>query len=316
MSLISVVIPVYNVESFLKRCLDSVLCQTYTNLEIIVVNDGSNDGSGTICDEYSEKDKRIRVIHQANGGLSAARNSGIKVATGEYITFIDSDDWIENGYIQYLYDLLKKYNADFSQCAFKYIDKEDDLYNNVTNTGKEYLLNQEEALVDLLLTKHIISSAWGKLYKRIFFNTFTYPEGKLFEDVPVTYDIVLHSHKVVFGDRPYYNYFYNNESISKASFNLRRLDVITFIEESISKVLEKFPNLSKESQIAIFRINFGVLLSFKDKHDYPNIQKVTYKRIISSRRFVILNRNTSFKEKVKALSTYFSKGVVWTLFKR
>lgn len=316
MKLISVVIPVYNVSSFLKRCLDSVIEQSYSNLEIILIDDGSTDDSGKICDRYSEKDQRIIVIHQRNGGLSAARNSGIKVATGEYITFIDSDDWIETDYILYLAKLLEKFNADFSQCSFNYIDKDKKIYNNVTNTGNEVLFNQEDALTDLLLTKHLISSAWGKLYRRDFFNKFSYPEGKLFEDIPVTYDIVLHSNTIVFGDRAYYNYFYNTDSISKASFNLRRLDVIEFIEEAVSKTLEKYPKLYREAKVALFRTNFGVLLSFKDSNDHPSVQSDIYNNLKVNRRYVIFNSNVSFKEKIKAFSTYFGKEVIWVLFKR
>ncbi|MBR7928197.1 glycosyltransferase family 2 protein [Aerococcaceae bacterium zg-ZUI334] len=317
MDTISVVIPVYNVQKFLVRCLESVLKQTYKKLEIILVNDGSTDDCSNICDYYGTVDSRIKVIHQANQGLSGARNTGIRYATGKYITFIDSDDWIEENYILYLYELLTTHEADVSQCAFRYVNDSGHIYNVVKDTGRQVVMNRKEALANLLLANDLITSAWGKLYKIEFFKSRIYPIGKLYEDIPVTYDIILHSHKVVYGDKAYYNYYYNSESISKMKFQPSRLDALEFTEMSIKKVLLEFPMLKEETDIALFRINLGIFLSFdKGQVEYQEIQEKVFFNMKMYRYAVLLNPKVKWREKVKACSTFFGKNIVYRLLKK
>ena len=314
--LVSVVVPVYNVLPFLKRCLDSIICQTYSNLEIIIVDDGSTDGSGLVCDEYKKKDSRIKVIHRENGGLSEARNTGIEIFNGKYITFIDSDDWIEPSYVEYLYTLISENKADMVQCAFRYIDSNHKVYNKVSNTQEILVYEKKQATKDLLLTKHLFSSAWGKLYQRRFFEYLRYPKGKLFEDIPVTYDVVLSSNIIVYGDIALYNYYYNNQGISKAKFNPRRLDVIEFISGAVDKVVQEYPELKLDCDVAMFRTYLGVFLSFDENTKYGNIEEEIWQSLKKYRQSVINNSDASKVIRIKALSTYLGKNFVKKRLKR
>ena len=214
-SLISVIVPVYNVESYLPRCVDSILAQTYPSLEIILVDDGATDNSGAICDAYGAKDSRITVIHKANGGLSSARNAGLDAAQGEYIAFVDSDDWIEPEMYSHMLSLLHKYEAKLV-CAGRYDVSEKTGEKNVgLCPKKEEVLTGEELVGKIFLWDGCDSSACDKLYHRSVLEGFRYPEGKVCEDVPVTYKIVLRAGKAVLCERPFYNYYHRSGSISK-----------------------------------------------------------------------------------------------------
>lgn len=176
---ISVVIPVYNVEDYLRPCLDSVIGQTYENLQIILVDDGSTDHSGQICDVYQKKDSRIVVIHQENGGLSEARNRGIDIARGRYITFIDSDDVVDTTYCQEMLKCLKTHDADISLCNVVYFREQ--LPEQYEMAG-DFVYDAKDAVAGYL--RGIVSAtAWGKLYKRELFNMVRYPKGKVYEDL-------------------------------------------------------------------------------------------------------------------------------------
>ena len=214
-TLISVIVPVYNVEAFLPRCVDSILAQTYDDLEIILVDDGATDGSGALCDAYAAKDSRITVIHKENGGLSSARNAGLDAAAGEYIAFVDSDDWIEPEMYGHMLSLMGKYDAKLV-CAGRYDVSEKTGEKTVgLCPKKEEAVTAEEMVGRIFLWDGCDSSACDKLYHRSLLETFRYPEGKVCEDVPVTYQIVLKAGRAVFCDRPFYNYYHRSGSISK-----------------------------------------------------------------------------------------------------
>ena len=213
---ISIIVPVYNVEEYLARCVDSVLAQTYENLEVILVDDGATDTSGSICDDFAAKDSRVRVIHKENGGLSSARNTGLEAATGEYIAFADSDDWIEPDAYAHLLGLMEKH-----QVKLVYGGR----YDVSGKTGqrtvglcpkKEEVISAEEMVGRIFLWDGCDSSACDKLYHRSLLENFRYPEGKVCEDVPVTYKIVLQADRVAMSDKPFYNYYHRPGSISMA----------------------------------------------------------------------------------------------------
>lgn len=206
-SLISVIVPVYNVKDYVGKCLDSICSQTYKNIEIIVVDDGSTDGSGVICDMYAAKDRRIKVMHCDNGGLSTARNRGIAVARGEYIAFVDSDDWLEKVMYQSLYEGIKQHDADVSVCSFYY--DYPDRSRAKCNSNKAYLWTGREALHQLLSGKRLKPMVWDKLYKRSLFDEIKFPDGRIFEDAATTYKIFAKAKKVFFFERPYYHYICN-----------------------------------------------------------------------------------------------------------
>ncbi len=215
-TLISVIVPVYNVEEYLSRCVDSILAQTYRNLEIILVDDGTKDASDKICDDYAAKDPRIRVIHKQNGGLSSARNAGIDIARGEYLGFVDSDDWIEPGMYEHMLALAEKYDARLV-CAGR--------YDISSRTGekkvglcpqKEEVISGMELLGRTFTWDGCDSAAWDKLYHRSLFETIRYPLGQYSEDVAMFYKLAELVGRAAMCDKPFYNYFHRPGSITTA----------------------------------------------------------------------------------------------------
>lgn len=217
--LVSIIIPIYKVEPYLRRCLDSIVNQTYTNLEIILVDDGSPDGSPQICDEYAAKDNRILVIHKENGGLSDARNAGLDICKGEYISFVDSDDWVDKKYIETLYNTIIETGADISiinHCQFS--SDETFLPLEKFHTGIFAGYNCLKQLIINNTIQHTL--VWGKLYKKTLFNNIRFPVGKKFEDNYVSYQLYFFSKKIACKDIVLYHYLKRSDSIMGAAQNI------------------------------------------------------------------------------------------------
>lgn len=214
--LISIVVPIYNMEKYLDKCINSIINQTYKNIEIILVDDGSTDKSSKIINKYKKLDKRIKAYYKKNGGLSDARNYGIDKATGEYIGFIDSDDYIEKNMYETLYNNIIKYNADISVVGFNVVYESTDIKNRVEYqevTDKLEIYNRKEAF-DLLFDANKFGNfAWNKLYKKELFKNIKYPLGKKMEDLGTTYKLVEISNKIVYEPLKLYNYFQRSGSI-------------------------------------------------------------------------------------------------------
>lgn len=226
MAKVSVIVPIYNVEQYLAKCIDSLLNQTLEDIEIILVDDGATDSSPKICDTYALKDNRIKVIHKSNGGLSDARNVGLEVTKGEYIAFLDSDDWVEPNFYEYLYKLIKREQADIAQCdyieAYSHdakIDFNEIIKENV-HTGIEalYLLHGEEYVKTVVV--------WNKIYKRKLFKSIRFPKGKIHEDEATTYKVLHQASKVVNSNLPMVYYRQREGSIMAEGFNDKRLYVL------------------------------------------------------------------------------------------
>lgn len=238
--LISIIIPVYKVEEYLEKCIESVLKQTYTNLQIILVDDGSPDNCGKICDEYAKKDPRIEVIHKVNGGLSDARNVGIAKAKGKYIGFVDSDDYIKEDMYEILINLIKEYDANVSIC---------NLYDVID--GKEYIRNNEngiqeysrlEILKEVLLDKNIQSYAWNKLYKKELFDEIKYPIGKKYEDIGTTFYVFEKCNKIVVTSKPEYYYLKRSDSLVN---NVTESTVLDYTDIIIQRYLYTQKNIEE-----------------------------------------------------------------------
>lgn len=242
---VSVIIPIYNVELYLRRCLDSVLAQTYQNLEIILVDDGSPDRCGEICDEYAKADSRVRVIHQTNQGLSAARNAGIDVATGSFLAFIDSDDYVEERMIEVLLDNLRTYQAQISSCEHV------DVYEGrpVPEAGLENSiceLTPEQALAKFLISTKVDVITWNKLYERKLFSDIRFPVGKLYEDHFTTYRLLDRARKIVHTQAQFYYYCKRCASISGMSFSPRTFQLREGLDEECPFIKKKYPGISKQ----------------------------------------------------------------------
>lgn len=218
---ISVIVPIYKVEAYLRRCVDSILAQTFTDYELWLVDDGSPDKCGEICDEYAKRDARIRVIHKPNGGLSDARNAALDQATGNYISFVDSDDWVTPDFLESLYHALVDNRADLAVCnIIKAIDGKE-LINDYKPAEKETVVTGD-AMFDTLYRP----SACNKLYPARIFKSLRYPKGRLYEDLFIYHDILAQVKKLIYTGKDSYNYFVRNDSIMHAEYRLKCTDII------------------------------------------------------------------------------------------
>lgn len=312
--LISIIVPIYKVEKYLCKCVDSIINQTYRNLEIILIDDGSPDCCGDICDNFAQLDSRVKVIHKNNGGLSDARNTALDIFTGQYVTFVDSDDWLEKDYIEYLYYLIKKYNSDVSVCEFFNITEDGRYINHYLNNGDEKHLKNREALEALIKAEKFSTSAWGKLYKKELFDKRRYPKGRLFEDIPVTYDIFLSNIDVSFGARALYNYLYRSDAISKMTFNEKRMDAVIFVTEAMERCIEKYEELHELAELCLFRVNFSIMLSFDKNPKYKVFRKKTFENIRKYRGIALKSKESNKTLKKKALLSYLPYSIVqWVI---
>lgn len=248
MERISVIVPVYNVERFLSRCVDSILAQTYENLEIILVDDGSPDGSGAICDEYAAKDSRVQVIHKANGGLSSARNAGIDAATGDYLAFVDSDDWIEPETYSYLMGLVQKYDVKLAYTGRYDVEEETGEKTVGLCPPKEEKIPARDFVGRIFLWDNVDSAAWDKLYHRSLFTNHCYPEGMICEDVPVTYRVILETDFVAVGNRPMYNYYHRKGSITQSRVSEKTFHFSQHTASVYAYIQEREPSLKPQAE--------------------------------------------------------------------
>lgn len=220
--LVSIVVPVYNVERYLRRCIDSILIQTYRNLEVILVDDGSPDNCPAICDKYAKEDARVKVIHKMNGGLSDARNVGMTAASGDYLMFVDSDDWLENTAVETLYGLAMKYDAQIVIGGMQRVEDDTDIIFNTTCCipPKERCLTKVQAMKDFFNNG---CAAWGRLYLRTIHNGINFPIGEINEDEAVVLSLFERCKTVVQVDTVVYNYRFRPQSITTSSFSEKKL---------------------------------------------------------------------------------------------
>lgn len=238
--LISIIVPVYKVEPYLRRCVDSILNQTFENLEIILIDDGSPDSCGSICDEYAEKDKRIKTIHKLNGGLSSARNAGLDICKGDYIMFVDSDDWVEPNFCEAALQLALTKKVDCVAFGYyEYLNREKKTFH----TNQPRFVGAEEAIIHLIRIDEVIFNlAWNKIYHKRLFDNLRYPIGRLYEDQGTTYKAFIRAEKIYVSDLVIYNYDRREDSIT-GSKNISRLVNDKF--DSWCERLEVFKNYSQ-----------------------------------------------------------------------
>lgn len=236
--LVSVIVPVYDIKDYLARCVSSIAAQTYPELEVILVDDGSTDGSGVLCDELQKVDDRIRVIHKENGGLSSARNVGVEAAGGELFTFVDGDDWLDKDMLEILYLALKAEDADIAECTYTEIFK-DGTKPQTSCSGKRVVAKPFDALLDMYNWRHFLPMAWGKLYTKQAVGEVRYPEGSMHEDEFTTWKMHLNGAKAVYIDVSKYNYDRTrDEAITSQKYDERRLDAVDAYRERMFTLWE------------------------------------------------------------------------------
>lgn len=255
---ISVIVPVYNVEKYLKKCIDSLLAQTFDDkYEILLIDDGSTDGSTQICDQYAAEHAEIRVIHKKNGGLSDARNVGIDEAKGQFICFIDSDDYIAPEMLAKLHENLVNYQADIS--SVELVDVYEGRSIKKAEHGKIELLDQKAAITAVLQGNQLYAYATNKLFKKTLFETVRFPVGKIVEDAFVIMELLLQVERVVVSDWPGYFYFHRDDSIIGSAFSKKSFDVIEAWEKNADLVLARYPELGAVCQRRVCWAYFFVL---------------------------------------------------------
>ena len=242
MPIVSVIVPVYNVAPYLPRCVDSILTQDYHDFELILVDDGATDGSGAICDAYGEKDRRVRVVHQQNGGLSAARNTGIGAASGTYLTFIDADDYVASSYLRYLLTLMGSAEGCKVCQANHFVVRGVKAVPSAPETGVT-VFTQTAACEAVLYHDRVDVSAWGKLYHRSVFDRLRFPAGKLYEDTFLFGHILLQTPVYVYGGQGQYYYVQREDSIVHRGFSPETLSYLDAVEELTATALQIDPAL-------------------------------------------------------------------------
>lgn len=301
--LISVIVPVYNVEKYLPRCVDSILGQTYANLEIILVDDGSPDSSGAICDEYAAKDRRIKIIHKKNGGLSDARNVAIDIAKGEYITFVDSDDYVASDYVETLYRLIEKYRCKAGVAWLRTFHEGREADTNQP-PYIEKVFDRMEGIEKMFYQELFDTTAWGKIYHRTLFSTgIRYPVGLLYEDLSTTYLLFLQSDRIAYCNRIVYNYQLRANSIEGQPFNVNKLDSAIKILSMMQGHSKDLKPITKSVRCRLLSFCLHILLEMPEDF-FDERKQVLVDFVRNNRRLVMADWKARKKARLGALASY------------
>lgn len=294
--LISIIIPVYNVEHYLDACMASILEQTYHNIDIILVDDGATDNSGKMCDYYAETDERVKVIHKQNGGLSDARNKGIAQAKGDYIMFIDSDDVVSQNLVEYLYKMMKDNSADITICDPVHCYPDKKIVFEPETCMK--IFDSEAAIVEMLYQKSFLVSAWGKLYRKEYFNDILFPYGMLFEDSAVMYKIFDKAKRIAYGNAKLYGYMHREGSITTTKFSKRDCDILTICDQLIGYMAHRSVKLQKAARSYYVTANLRVYLSASPTEEYEAEIRTSKKNVMENWLRVFLDKRIRNKLRV------------------
>lgn len=300
--LISLIIPIYNSAKYLPACLNSVFNQTYQNLEIILIDDGSTDDSPQIIKKYSQKDSRIKTFHQKNQGLSGARNSGLKIATGEYVTFVDSDDQITPQMIENLVKTLQTTQADISVCSFK------ELFPSGKTVGfsrhhPPKVFDTATALQAMLKEQGFMVSSTMKLFPTKYFKTIKFPDGKLHEDVGTTYKLFFKATKIAFTPNEDYLYIHHDDSIINKTFDDRKFDLIELTDQMCDAIDAKFTKLKHVTRERRIRARFSLLRQIPLNH--PRKQELL-NYLKTHQKYITQNPEATQKDKLALKLVLFS----------
>lgn len=249
--IVSIIVPVFNVEEYLEKCIQSLINQTLQDIEVILVNDGSTDLSAEICDRYKKLDNRIIVIHKENGGVSSARNEGLKVAKGNYIGFVDSDDYVELDTYEKLVHALIDSKADISICG-RIVENNDTKNYQVVDQTRDLVFNSEDVIRRILLKQNIYVAPWDKLYKSELFKGREFPIGKIYEDIYLIPEIISNTQKIVCIKEAKYHYMIRSQSITQSKYKKSSFDLINNTELLYKYIVSRYPNLLKEARYYYF----------------------------------------------------------------
>lgn len=299
---ISIIVPVYNVEKYLKRCIDSILNQSFENFELILVDDGSTDNSGKIVDEYEGIDKRIRVIHKENGGQGSARNRGLDIAKGNYIGFVDSDDWIHRDMYKYMYKFITEDDTDIVQVGH-------DIVKEYISDEKCNLSDIKVICIDNIIDKFTDCNSFeilpfifpvNKLYKKEIWKELRFSEGKFAEDLRIIYKIYFKVSKFKSIDFKFYNYYMSPNSSTRGEFNIKKLEDIEAWEEMFKFLDENNLSVNRCNLKAIYCRR--ILTYYFKCYKYKDMQKELKKKFNVNFRYILENKKLNYKEKAVYIS--------------
>ena len=301
---VSIIIPVFNVENYLERCLKSVICQSFKDIEIIIINDGSTDKSLEICKKFAELDKRIILINQENSGVSAARNAGINISTGKYISFVDSDDFIEHDMIEFLLNNLEKNNADIATCGLYdcYI-KNNNKIKRICNKNKNKfgIIDSHEALKEIFINGKVSFFIYDKLYKKKIFDNLRFCENIIYEDAEIMPKIITRASKIFYNFSPKYYYLRHENSITSSKFKKQDLDIIKISKKNLEFIKKNYNYASKQAEFRFLWSYLALIdkiiwsnLNLENSKEFKNILKFVKKNKFS----IINNKYFTLKRKL------------------
>ena len=316
--LISIIVPVYNVEKYLKKCVYYILNQSYKNLEVILVNDGSTDNSGKICDELSREDSRIKVYHKDNGGLSDARNYGVAKATGEYVGFVDSDDYIDQYMYENLYKAIRKYNTQIAECGITRVYKNNKLRPHYDGEEYSLVVDREGYLKEYLENRKVYGAAVCKLLSIDLAKVLKFPDGKVYEDVFYTLELLKKVDKYTLISGNYYYYYIRGNSITTKTFSSRDMDYIEIIDKIGEYTLN---NYSKLKEKLFIRQGFAYLSIFNQiiqLNDYRQIPEysILIGKLKNIRSNIIFNKLAPKSLKIAIILLNINEGLYKKVLKK
>ena len=303
--LISVLVPVYKTEAYLARCVASICNQTYKNLEIILVDDGSPDGSGALCDQLAQEDSHIRVIHKENGGLASTRNVGIDAMTGEYVAFIDSDDHIAPEMIQALYDLCKEHQVPIACCGIERVNDQGHVNYFNESVTDFLLLTREEAMGELLENYRVTTSVCDKLFHKSIFDGLRLTEGMIYEDLGVMYRCIHRADRVVYTGAPYYHYYLSQGSILRSDFSPRQFDQITIAKTRLAFYEKEYPQYLDAARVKFLEMGLEVLYQSRNT---PSCRQLRQELDADLRKMLKEHPNLPMGQNMKLKVLFFKLG--------
>ncbi len=299
--LISVIVPIYKAEQSLQKCVDSIRNQSYKNLEIILVDDGSPDRSGEMCDAFAQEDSRIRVFHKENGGQSTARNLGLSHITGQYVTFADSDDWIESGYYEKMMDLIRQSGAQIAACGIC-CDFPDGHFIVVdpgyTLDDPAVFFTKEDALREVTYAEKITNSPCDKLFAAEIFRNIRFPEQRAYEDFAIMVNLLEQAELVAYYSHPYYHYVMTDESVTRGSFSQRHFLEGDISRERVAHYEKNYPALASFAQAKHIELLLNIFFRSAGIPEFSGKRKALKKELYGSfalYSFSRMRRNTKIK---------------------
>lgn len=306
--LVSVIVPVYNVEKYLDVCVQSILKSTYQELEVILVDDGSSDSSGAICDEWAKKDNRVRLIHKQNGGLSDARNVGVKESLGSYITFVDSDDYISESFISDLYDSIKESQSDIAIAPMCHVKE---TTNDIISFDKHLcckILNSRIAIISSLYQKDFSCNAPSKLFKKEIFEKIRFPVGRVSEDLAVCHLLLERASSITFINK--FGYFYRQREKSIMHlFNPKRLDAFLWLDEMMYRY-KSDEEIIKAIQCRTINIAIHLAIDIPNRDEFISEYRIIWRHIRDNRIGVIFNSHARSRERIASIISFLGERVL------